>query len=1459
MALTKITNSAIADDIGLGGNPTTSTQTAGDSTTRIATTAFVSTAVANLVDSAPATLNTLNELAAAIGDNATFSSTMTTSIASKLPLAGGTLTGGLTGTTGTFSGALSSGAITSSGDVSAIETGHAKVVSNSVGDYFPSLEIKRTSGSSKTDKHWMFQIGSTGHLHVKDITNNTNALVLRENGDVYIGADSSALNPIINVDVSASSATFAGNIGVTGTVDGIDIAARDAVLTSTTTTAGAALPKAGGTMTGNIQLNNNIELRTLDTGGNARTIVRANSSNELEFGWSANSPVKFMGGGSYTERMRIHTNGNIAINHTSAPHTLTVKGTISRLNSSGIQVTNLQTNNDNGQIAILNSGGVQKVLIDSNGGSTFNGGAVYFTGGNVGIGTTAPNAKLTVRNSTTATDTIVASAGLAVAGNYHNLLLADGANYAVGLRRHITVSNPSYLNPRLDFFVQNTSTYLPADRGVKMTILGSGNVGIGTDAPANKLHVKAGASGASTFDSRYNLTLEDDGENYIGIYSPSNSFGGLRFVNASNSIRGYLDYYHGSQGDKMQIYAQNEIEFAFPSVGEQVTFKSGGSSDPIKVGIGATSPGGPLHVKSSTNKTIIADATLSSSGSITSFAFQRNSADKWRIIQQADDSHLSFYNDQTSDYQFSLKSDGKVGIGTTAPTSLLEVKGANGANGIRLTSPSGLGSALNINGSGYAEFYLYQAGGNPKVGLQANGTSYFLGGGITVGHSAEAGISGNPADLNYAEVGPGFIRVNRDDTADAAQLSFGKNGAVHSYLETRTNGLGFVTNVGDFAFEGGNVGIGTASPIAPLHVAGNAVIETGSPDLYFATTSANHTNWRVAAQEVVDAGFEIASGTQSAGSNAVNDTYTTRFTIKNTGNVGIGTTNPQAKLHVDGTTIFDTATGSQPVYFTRLGNINESLKIHCDDRGAVFESIQDETADTYGNFIFAMDAGVTEPYFDVRKGSADSASIFRVDGGGNVGIGTTAPGAKLQVTVNDATEYSTTEASEINPVGTDALYLHNEENSSTNGKVSIHMRSSGGGGSATARITLKNERSGSGGLGFFFRDNGHTGEQQEKMYLSSDGNLTLDGTASFNSNVGIGCTPSAWAFSKALQLGDGASLATGGNQNMWLSANLYLASDATFKYITNNKASQINLYNGGVTFSRVATGTAGATATIQESGRFDNSGNFLVGTTSTAINTSTSVAGHNLFSSGYAVHARSGQTVMSLNRQTNDGTIADFRRGGTIAGLVGVKSDTSNPYMVIGKGSVGLQFASDTDAVSVLPARADNLSLTNGAMDIGSSTQRFRDLYLSSGVYLGGTGAANLLDDYEEGTFTGRMSNSDSGGTYYDSTGATGYYRKIGSLVHIQIHYTQALSGTGSAVYLNGLPFPASYFTSMSHWIYEGFSNLTAGYSPIIRTQVSRSAVIFQASKAGSASFDMSSSHFGGGVNFMISGSYITA
>jgi len=79
----------------LTGTPTAPTATAGTSTTQVATTAFVGTAVSNLVASAPSTLDTLNELATALGNDAAFSTTVTNSIAAKLPLAGGTMTGAI--------------------------------------------------------------------------------------------------------------------------------------------------------------------------------------------------------------------------------------------------------------------------------------------------------------------------------------------------------------------------------------------------------------------------------------------------------------------------------------------------------------------------------------------------------------------------------------------------------------------------------------------------------------------------------------------------------------------------------------------------------------------------------------------------------------------------------------------------------------------------------------------------------------------------------------------------------------------------------------------------------------------------------------------------------------------------------------------------------------------------------------------------------------------------------------------------------------------------------------------------------------------------------------------------------------------------------------------------------------------------------------------------------------------
>ena len=79
----------------IASSTTATTQSASDNSTKVATTAYTDTAISNLVDSSPAALNTLNELAAAINDDASFSTTITNSIATKMPLSGGTFTGSI--------------------------------------------------------------------------------------------------------------------------------------------------------------------------------------------------------------------------------------------------------------------------------------------------------------------------------------------------------------------------------------------------------------------------------------------------------------------------------------------------------------------------------------------------------------------------------------------------------------------------------------------------------------------------------------------------------------------------------------------------------------------------------------------------------------------------------------------------------------------------------------------------------------------------------------------------------------------------------------------------------------------------------------------------------------------------------------------------------------------------------------------------------------------------------------------------------------------------------------------------------------------------------------------------------------------------------------------------------------------------------------------------------------------
>ena len=166
MALTKVKGHIIADDLALGGNPTTSTQSASDNSTKIATTAYVTTAVSNLVDGAPSTLNTLNEIAAALNDDAALNTTLTTSIATKLPLAGGTLTGNI---------------LIDNSSSASIGLDRGNDTSGSTIDF-------KTAG---TVKWYMGLRGlSNDNFYLRNEAGSTNALTILTNGNVGIGVAS---------------------------------------------------------------------------------------------------------------------------------------------------------------------------------------------------------------------------------------------------------------------------------------------------------------------------------------------------------------------------------------------------------------------------------------------------------------------------------------------------------------------------------------------------------------------------------------------------------------------------------------------------------------------------------------------------------------------------------------------------------------------------------------------------------------------------------------------------------------------------------------------------------------------------------------------------------------------------------------------------------------------------------------------------------------------------------------------------------------------------------------------------------------------------------------------------------------------------------------------------------------------------------------------------------------------
>jgi hypothetical protein len=203
----------------------------------------------------------------------------------------------------------------------------------------------------------------------------------------------------------------------------------------------------------------------------------------------------------------------------------------------------------------------------------------------------------------------------------------------------------------------------------------------------------------------------------------------------------------------------------------------------------------------------------------------------------------------------------------------------------------------------------------------------------------------------------------------------------------------------------------------------------------------------------------------------------------------------------------------------------------------------------------------------------------------------------------------------------------------------------------------------------------------------------------------------------------------------------------------------------------------------------DSSENVMVGTAngSVANNSSGNVGIKFDGAQGQIQVTNVSDAQLYLNRQGTDGTIAEFRKDGSGVGDIG--SDNGRLYIQSSGGGnlAGIGFS--RTAVAVEPRK--NNAFSSSEVDVGSPTYKFRDAYLSGGAYLGGTAAANKLDDYEEGSWTPLAKGTSTNPSVAPTL--IGRYTKIGNQVNIYLKFDAvSFAGAAGGVYFDGLPFSAS-------------------------------------------------------------------
>ena len=392
--------------------------------------------------------------------------------------------------------------------------------------------------------------------------------------------------------------------------------------------------------------------------------------------------------------------------------------------------------------------------------------------------------------------------------------------------------------------------------------------------------------------------------------------------------------------------ATNIVRLGSGDANDRINFYAGGTSTPKatllsngNVGIGTDTPDSKLHIQVN-NGTVYSKIQTSASG--TAGVHLRSGGSDWRLEGGSDLGRFRITRESTE--YFSISNNGNVGIGINSPDNTLHIFGPSGEG----TSSAGNILSLATSGTDRVQFGINSIGNawiQPRLAnllLAPHGGNVGIG---TTSPSASLHVKSNTTDIpgtliiqgkQNATTGNAAELVLSTENTDANTTSGNQSGRKVLIRSTATSTwgqfprLGFFTSNSISAYPSermvispsGSVGIGTVLPNSILHVKSNIADIPGtliiqgkqngnvgnSAEIVLSTesTDANTNSGSQSGRKAIIRATATTTWGQYSRigfftSNNVDEYPLERMVISPSGNVGIGTTNPDAKLTVKGT------------------------------------------------------------------------------------------------------------------------------------------------------------------------------------------------------------------------------------------------------------------------------------------------------------------------------------------------------------------------------------------------------------------------------------------------------------------------------------------------------------------------------------------------------------------------------